>query len=322
MRIKFRQVEHMLAVSRMGSFRGASADKHLSQPAMSRSVRSLEEALGVPLFDRLGNEVRLTRFGEAFIERAEKILLDVAELEREMSLMKGLGSGRFTVAMASFPAAISGRRALAELLREHPGLQIRFTMPMAFEVARMIKGRQADLGVAEVSHLLDMPEFSVEVIGQHEVVFYCRPGHPMLSCEEPLSEHVIDQYPFAGLAIPQRIAHLFPRNVNIDEATRDALPPIFVEDQATACCIIASTDAFGAATPLQLESWLKAGTVVVVPWRSHYLRLNYGFIHLRGRSLSPAAEAFMAIVRDIEREQAQQNRVLADQVFRDIGLAA
>lgn len=322
MRIKVRQIENMLAVWRRGSFRSASAENHLSQPAMSRSVRALEDSLGVPLFDRLGNEVQLTRYGEAFVRRAEKILVDLAELEREMALMRGLGSGRFTVAMAAYPFEISGRRALAELLQKHPGLRIRATMPSGGEAVRMVRNRLVDIGVAEISHLRDMPEFCVEDVGQHELVVYCRPGHPILSCGIPITEHIIDRYQIAGVIIPPRLSHLCPGNVSIDETTGDLFPPIMVDDLATARHIIASTDAIGAAAPLQLEPWLKEGSIAVVPWRAAYLRLNYGFIRLANRSLAPAAEAFMAIVRDIEREQAHHNQVLADQLFRDIGLAA
>jgi len=322
MSIKFRQIEHALAVWRKGSFRGAAAEEHLSQPALSRSVQALEESLGVSLFDRRGNEVTLTSYGEVFLARAEKILMDAAELEREMTLMKGLGSGRFSVAMGVYPAGMSGSRALAELLRIHPRLRIRVTMPTGFEVARMVRHRQVDVGIAEISHLRDVPEFCVESLGQHEVVFYSRVGHPVLARPGALSEEILDEYPFAGVPVPARLAHLFPGNLSIDESTGDIFPPILVEDLTTACGIVASTDAFGAAIPLQLEPWLKMGALAVVPFRAPWLRLDYGFIRLAGRSLPPAAEAFMAIVRDVEREQAMRNQTLTDELFRRLGLGA
>ena len=125
MHLKLRQLSHALAVWRHGSFRRAAAEQHLSQPALSRSIQNLEESLGVLLFDRQTTEVTPTAFGEALLRRAETILIEAAELEREMKLMKGLDIGRFSVAMGVYAAEMSGNLPLAEFLSAHPGLLLR-----------------------------------------------------------------------------------------------------------------------------------------------------------------------------------------------------
>ena len=60
----------------------------------------------------------------------------------------------------------------------------------------------------------------------------------------------------------------------------------------------------GAAIPRQIERELKDGSCVTLAVEAPWLRLHYGFISRRGRSVSPAAKAFMAIVRGIEKEIA------------------
>jgi len=322
MSIKLRQLAHAIAVWRHGSFRRAADAQHLSQSALSRSIHALETSLGVSLFDRQTSEVTLTRFGEAFIRRAEAVITEAAELEREMSLIKGLGIGRFAVAMGVHSAGMSGNRAVADLLRNHPGLQIRLELRHWRDVERMVRNRQVDIGFGEIAHLQDSPEIVTEPVGRHEVVFFCRPGHPLLARAESLNPAVLDEYPSAGVPIPFRMAPLFPRNRNVDEATGDIFPPILVEDLTAACIIVAGTDAFGAATPLQLEPWLKAGTLAVIPLRAPWLRLEYGFLHLAVRSPSPAGEAFKRQVLEIEPEIALRNRMLADELFRGLDPAA
>jgi DNA-binding transcriptional LysR family regulator len=317
MAFKLRQLAHALAVMHHGNFRRAAAEQHISQPALSRSIQSLEESLGVLLFDRQATELKPTAFGEVFFRRAEAILLESAELEREMTLMKGLDTGGLSLAMGVYAAELSGNLAVAELLKAHPGLQIQLQMRHWREVERVVRARQVDMGYGEIGHLRDAPGLRVEPVGQHEVLFFCRAGHPMLARDSVTAED-LDAYPMASPPIPSRVAHLFPRNRRVDEASGDLFPPVLVEDLTAIRTIVVRTDAFGMASPLQIASWLRSGELAVVPLRAPWMRLDYGFISLEARSLSPAAEAFMALARDIDREVGERNRALIDEVFQGL----
>jgi len=317
MPLKLRQLSHALAVWRHGNFRRAAAEQHLSQPALSRSIQNLEESLGVLLFDRQTTEITPTEFGQALLWRAESILTEAAELEREMKLMKGLDIGRLSVAMGVYPAEMSGNLALAALLRTHPGLHLRSQLRHWRDVERVVRDRRADIGFGEIGHLIDAPGLRVEPIGRHEVLFFCRAGHPLLA-RDAISVEDLDAYPFAGAPIPSRVAHLFPNNSHIDEASGDLIPPILLEDLTAARTVVAGTDAFGLASPLQIEPWLRSGVLAVVPFRASWLRLDYGFIFLASRSLSPVAEAFTAMVRQIEHEVEGRNRTLADELLQGL----
>jgi DNA-binding transcriptional LysR family regulator len=321
MHLKLRQLSHTLAVWRHGSFRRAAAEQHLSQPALSRSIQNLEESLGVLLFDRQTSEVTPTVFGEALLRRAEAILGEATELEREMKLMKGLDVGRLSVAMGVYPAEMSGNRALADLLRAHPKLRLRSQLRHWRDVERLVRDRQVDIGFGEIGHLINAPGLRVEPIGRHQMLFFCRTGHPLLT-RDAVSVEDLDAYPFAGVPIPERVAHLFPRNCHVDEVTEDLIPPILLEDLTAVRTVVARTDAIGLASPLQIEPWLRSGELATVPLRASWLRLDYGFIFLTSRSLSPATEAFTALVRQIEREVEERNRTLADQLFRGLNPGA
>lgn len=316
MSFKLRQLSHALAVWRHGSFRRAAEEQHLSQPALSRSIHSLETSLAVTLFDRQSGALKLTAYGESFLSRAEAILLQAAELEREMELMRSLSIGHLSVTMSAYAADMSGIRAATELLHEHNGLHLHLTVRPWRVVEHAVRNGQADLGFGEIAHLHDVPELRLEPVGGYELVFYCRPGHPLLASDTVVSTADLDAYPFAGVPAQAGVAQLFPRNCKVDPVTGDINPPIIVEDIRSACTIVAGTDAFGAATPLQLEPFLTSGQLAVVPFMAPWLRLDYGFIMLASRSVSPAAEAFMVLVREIECEAAQRNRVVADNLFR------
>jgi len=313
--IKLQQLAHALALKHHGNFHRAAKAQHLSQPAFSRSIQSLEEALGVTLFDRRNTMATPTLYGEALLTRAAAILAETSELEREIRLLQGLDAGRLSVALGFHAAELSAGRAMGELLRRHPNIRCHAKLHYWRDIADLVLVRAVDLGVAEISELKTTARLRVELVGQHEVVLFCRRGHP-LQGRADLAKSDLDAYPVAMARIPRRGMGLFPGKCQPDAATGGLLPTVEVDDLATARAVVQGSDAFGAATPVQIEPWLRGGELAVLAYRQPWLRLEYGFIHLEDRMLSTAAEAFMALVREIEVEVAARNRELMDGLFR------
>lgn len=312
--IKLQQLAHALALGRHGNFHRAAAARHLSQPALSRSIQSLEEGLGVPLFDRQSAAVTPTLYGEALLRRAAVIIEEAEELEREIRLLQGIETGTFTVAMGAYASELSGRRAVGELMRRHPNLACKVLHGSWRVVADQVLARSVDLGFAELSDFSGDERLQVEPIGQHELVLCCRPGHPLLGLES-LSKADLDAYPLVSIRVPARGAGLMPGKSHVEATTGDILPHKTVDDLATAQAIIRASDAFGVLTPLQIEAGGPRGDLCVLPFRAPWLRLNYGFIYLKNRLLSPAAQLFMTLVRDSEVDLADHNRHLMEELF-------
>ena len=81
MRVSFRQLGHAMALAKHRNFRLAAEELHISQPALTRSVRALEEALGARLFDRLSTGVEPTPAGEIVLARGRRVLQE-SEIRR------------------------------------------------------------------------------------------------------------------------------------------------------------------------------------------------------------------------------------------------
>ena len=86
--MELRHLRYFAAVAAHGSFNRAAQNLHLTQPALSRQVKDLEEELGVPLFLRGKNTVNLTEAGELFYEEACDLL---ARADQALSIFGARG---------------------------------------------------------------------------------------------------------------------------------------------------------------------------------------------------------------------------------------
>jgi DNA-binding transcriptional LysR family regulator len=311
--IKLKQLSHALTLRRHGNFHRAAKAANISQPALSRSIRSLEDSLGAQLFDRQASVVTPTLYGEALLRRAETVFAETEELEREIMLLKGLDAGSFSVAMGIFPAELSGSQALGELIMQHPNLHCHARLTKWREVTGLVLSRAVDLGIVETSILENLEELQVEPLSSLEAVLFCRRDHPLAGSKKA-SKSDLDNYPLAMLRVPPRLASKFPGKSSIDAITGDLIPSIEVDELATARAVVRASDAFSVMTPLQIEPWLRSGEFSVLPFRAPWLRLEYGFIRLQKRMLSPATELYMQLAREIEKELGKRNHELMNQL--------
>ncbi|MGY1608485.1 LysR family transcriptional regulator [Geodermatophilus sp. SYSU D00700] len=90
--IEFRHLRAFVAVAGELSFSRAAHQLYLSQPALSRQIRSLERLLGCELLRRTTRQVELTLAGTTLLERARQVLADVDEAVAVTHLMAGRGS--------------------------------------------------------------------------------------------------------------------------------------------------------------------------------------------------------------------------------------
>src|ERR1700741_3176090 len=90
-RVELRHLRAFEAVARLKSFTHAADELKITQPALSRTVQQLEDALGVTLLDRSSRHVETTRAGRTFLDYAERVL---AELERGFSAVRRQASIR------------------------------------------------------------------------------------------------------------------------------------------------------------------------------------------------------------------------------------
>ena len=117
MPISFKQLRYFAALAEAGSFGAAADEMNVTQPALSLQIKALERDLGARLVDRLPRGVRLTNSGRDVLERAQRILGDVIDLEHAVRHRDGL-AGQLqlgvipTVAPYLLPSVLTRLRAI------------------------------------------------------------------------------------------------------------------------------------------------------------------------------------------------------------------
>jgi LysR family transcriptional regulator, hydrogen peroxide-inducible genes activator len=145
--MQIHQLRYFYAVAKMGSFTRAAQHEHVAQPSLSQQVRKLEDELGTRLFDRLGRTVRLTRFGEAFLPRAEDILRQVASAKSEIHELAGVERGKLIIGAIPTIAPYYLAPRLSTFATKFPHVQVVVVEEATHELLNRIHEGSVDLAI-------------------------------------------------------------------------------------------------------------------------------------------------------------------------------
>ena len=320
MALKASQLRHAVELARHGNFHQAAEQLQISQAGLSRSIQSLENNLGTKLFDRLGSGTAPTTLGRLVVERGDKIVEALDDLEREVRLTLGLEVGSLAVGAGPYPMALSVMAALGRLLAQRPRLRVRAKQHDWLSVTEAVTHHDVDLAIAEISHAKELEHLETSLIGQHQLYFFARPGHPLLTGTPEFDEVV--RYPIVGTPVPERVAGHFNRQqaTTYRSSPSSVLrPSVEVDDLMDAMTVVANSDVLMAAPFTLAQERLEQGRLGVVQLSVPWFKLSYGIIRIRHRSLSPAAEAFVDLVTTEEAAARDRERSLAEKWLPGVG---
>ncbi|KQV30806.1 LysR family transcriptional regulator [Rhizobium sp. Root1203] len=185
-RVKFRHLQTFVEVARQKSVMKAAELLHVSQPAVTKTIRELEEVLGVEAFERDGRGIKITRYGEVFLRHAGAALT---------ALRQGLDSvsqERFgdapPIRIGALPT-VSTRvmpRAMELFLREKTWSRIKIVTGENAVLLEQLRVGDLDLVVGRLAGPEKMAGFSFEHLYSEQVVFAVRAGHPLLTTKDSL----------------------------------------------------------------------------------------------------------------------------------------
>lgn len=285
------QLAAFAQLARTGSFSETARRQGVSQPALSRSVQQMEAAIGRRLFDRTTRSVVLTPAGQELLPIAERLVAEFDSSFGELARFIDGRRGRIVVAALPSIAAVLLPPAIARHREGHPEVEVAILDGLSGIVLDAVAEGRADIGLT----IRPSPRATLAYrpLLSDEFGLVCRPDDERAG-EGPLPWSAFEGRPFVAMAPESSVRQM------TDAAFLQAglaIPPLY------GCAFLGTTGHLVAAglgvTALPRLTLPLLGRLGLV-WRRlerPVMRRQMGVVTRAGRTLAPAAETFLAVLR-------------------------
>ena len=292
--MEIRHLKAFLAVAERLSFNRAAESLHYAQSSISAQIQSLEDELGVRLFERLGRRILLTESGERLLDYARK-MLDLEEEARSEVSLEGLVEGALTIrapeslCVHRLPPAIMRFRSL------RPRVRLHFITCAHDGLARDLRKGVTDLAFLLTDSIQDA-DLEFEIFGVEPLVLVSGPGHPLVGRSR------IETADLAGeTLLLSRVDCSYRRmfeQVLEEEGVRPGAALEFNSVAAITACVAGGLGITIMPEPAAAGA-VDRGELVVLPWADGPLEAAEMMIWHQDRWMSPTLGAFMEVVREV-----------------------
>jgi LysR family nitrogen assimilation transcriptional regulator len=286
-----RQLRYFTAIAENGSFSEAAARLHVAQSALSRQIGALEDELGVALFDRHARGVTLTPPGALLVERANRVLGEVAEARAEVMARARLPSGEAVIGTTSTTSRMLYGPLAERFAREFPAVQLRFMEGVPYQLLEGL-----DTGRIDVAVMVDPDPRAgqiLEPLVSEQVYLIGRgdsPGMPRGPCDI----HALRRMPLILLPRPAG------SRVRLDHLAAEAGIELQVSHEVANVDVVKDFVARGLGFALLPHSsimpYVAESRFAAVPLNG--VRISRTLVRRADRAPSPAVAALMDAIRD------------------------
>ncbi len=288
-------------VARAGSFSRAAEILHISQPAISKSVRDFELQVGCRLLDRDSKGVRPTREGEALARHAATLFAAERAAEEELTAMRGLHKGSLRIGASTTIATYMLPEYLGAFHRAHPSIELNILSANTQAVAEMMIGQEVDIALVEGP--VDEPSLVSQPWRRDAMVLIASPEHALAKAGRPVPLEAL-----AGEILILREHGSGSLQVVLDALqAKGVVPARTLEVGSTEAIkqVVAASVGVAIVSSATVKDQVMLGTLRVVALQNLSLERILWQVRKRGRLQSPAAAAFETLLdRDADKAPA------------------
>lgn len=292
----WRRLRHFLAVYEHGTFGRASEALHVTQPALSKSIRQLELELKVKLFERTPSGVVATLHGQTLSLHAKVIEAEMRNAEREIAALSGAAKGTVTVGVTPSVAADLMPRIFLKLHAERPGISVRVIEGLMEHHIPAL--RRGELDVVIGGWMRGMhPDLVTEIVQRDEVLVFAGAHHPLVS-RSVVALATLLEFPWVMPPHTQFWLDLFEKTF-----VAHGLPPPVPDAVTNSPSFIKAMllrDTYLCALPMQLlVSERQVGAIAPLPVAELAITMDI-IATYRKRAVHPSVfNAFMAALKSV-----------------------
>ena len=289
-----RQLRAFSILARTGSFTATAQELHLSQSAISHSMKALEQEIGCRLLDRMGKTVVLTQAGEQLLVHAQKILAEMESARSGLGYLGKWGSSRLRIGASTTACQHVLPAVLREFKESFPACAISIEPGDTPEMIDALRQHRIDLAVSLEPRREEPLEF--RPLFTDELLFVLSPLHPWaragrVARDEIPGQHYIlygkGSYTFGMIEAYFRQEQIVLHSL-LDLGNMEAIKELV--KLGLGVSILA---------PWIARKELEEKSLVALPLGKRKLKRRWGVLHWRARRLSLAEETFIGLCESV-----------------------
>lgn len=305
--IDIRQLRYVVMLVKHRNFRRAADALFITQPALTKSIRNLEELLGVTLFDREPNDVNPTAYCDVLMEHATQVFVELDEIYHKLDLMAKLQRGELKLGCGPIVAQTLVPDVVSALVGEHPELNICITVDSWHVLTRLLRQGDIHLFIADIEELMDQPDLIIEKLPTGKNIFVCRPQHPHAPVGILTPEDLLE-YPLVLTSLPRRYVRWFMENAPegmAPEAYYKSILRIRCENFEVLRNITRRTNYITCGPEILFREDMDSGRLVKLDFEGFStLNTSVGVVYLKNRTLPPSGRALIECLSVLVQTQS------------------
>ena len=300
-----RQLQIFEASVRLGSYSRAAEELFVTQPTVSMQIKKLSDALGIPLFEQVGRNVRPTDIGHELYDACRKIFESLANLEMKVSDHKGMRRGRLRLGVVT-TAKYFAPEVLGEFCRKYPGIDVALKVSNRDRITERLNNYEDDLYIVGQAPT-DVMEIESYPFAPNPLVVLASSDHPLVGQKNiPLSviakEPLILREPGSGIrdaTLRRFFENGLQPNVRMELGSNEAIKHAVVGGLGIAILSLHTLSLEGPSGPVKILD--VEGFPIMRQWH---------LVYPKGKELSLVADAFLEFSLDIEPRMREKMKEL------------
>ena len=295
-RLKIKHLKLLVTVGEQNNIYKASQLLHMAQPAVTKTIRDMENALELTLFNRSSRGVTPTGYGEVLIKHSKLILAQVRHVSEELvSLHEGV-SGHINVGtlLAASPWLLP--KSLASIKASRSQISITVTEGTSTLLLPRLLIGEIDVVVGRLPEVQDIEEIESVPLYYEPVSLVVRAGHPLLKRNKLDLKDLVQQswiLPSEGTVLRREIENAFhTANLPVPVNTIESVSVL------TNRTLLQETDMIGSMPDAVLKTYEEVGLLARLPVHIKANLAPVGYSVLVGRELTPAVQYFLQVLKN------------------------
>lgn len=287
------QLRAFHAVAKTGAFSKAAEELFVTEPAVFIQVRSLERCLGFKLLDKFGKDLKPTEVGLMLFHYAEKIFSLVEDADKAIKEVQALKSGELRIGAAKALAQYLMPLVVSSFRDFYPKIKVLLSEGSSDELVRAVLDHQFELAI--VARVPYPDRINVMPFSKEKIVVIVSPDSELLDKEEVSLEELNEQPVIcrdAGSATRHAVSAAFEKHGLRPSAMVESGNTEFIKD------MVKKDKGYSLLSSICVRNEIRKGELGSVRLKDGELVLDIDVVHLKGKSLSPAAATFLNFLRE------------------------